>query len=86
MHSYISSHDDLLTKVLLWIEELGRRSFQPADLIDLSDDLELQTADVIEAKNMLYTMLCSFTTGPVKASVRRFRPQGCLRGVSKIAR
>ena len=61
LHAYLTAHDQLYVKVLLWVEELGRRPFKPSDLLDLSEDLDLDAADLIECTNSLYTMLTSYT-------------------------
>ena len=34
LHAYLNAHDTLLTKVLCFIDDFGRRSFQPEDLLD----------------------------------------------------
>ena len=43
------AHDPLFVKVLLWIEELGRRTFRPEDLLDMAADLQLDANDLVEA-------------------------------------
>ena len=65
-----------MTKVLLFIEELGRRSFMPEDLLDLADELDLDANDLIQCKTSLYTLLMSFTTGNAKKSARRGKAKG----------
>ena len=83
-HAYLSAHDPQFTKVLLWVEELGRRAFRSEDLLDLSADLDLSAEDLIECKTSLYTMLTTYTSGSVKASVRRFRPKGVLEAYREL--
>ena len=61
LHAYMSAHDPLYVQVMLWIEDLGRRPFRPGDLLDLAEDLELDAADLVEAKTSLYTMLNTYT-------------------------
>ena len=51
LHAYLNAHDSQYVKLLIWLEELGRRPFRPDDLLDLASDLDYDADDIIEAKN-----------------------------------
>ena len=78
LHAYLNSHDVAYTKLLLWIEDLGRRPFRGEDLLGLATEMRLDAEDNIEAKTTLYIMLCSCTTGSVERSIRRLKPKGIV--------
>ena len=53
LHAYLTAHDQSYVKVLLWVEDLGWRPFKPSDLLDLSDDLDFDAADMVECKEII---------------------------------
>ena len=84
LHAYLNAHDPLYVQLLLWLEELGRRAFRPDDLVDLVEDMQLKAEDAIEAKNSLFTFLCSYTSGTAKRTVRRQRAKGVFESYRKL--
>ena len=80
----MNSHDAKLTKILRWVEELGRHSFQPSDTLLLADEMDLDREDLIEAKTQLFTLLSTYTSGSVKASVRRFKVKNVFEAYRRI--
>ena len=83
-HAYLNSHDTLLTRVLIFVEEVGRRAFTAEDQVEMAIEFDLDAEDMIDCKTMLFTLLCSFTSGSVKASVRRFRVKNVFEAYRKM--
>ena len=50
----------------------------------MATDLDLDAAEFVEAKNTLYTLLSSYTTGSVKASIRRMKVKGIFEAYRKL--
>ena len=52
-HAYLGSHDINYLHILLWLEDLGRRTMKPEDLEHLARDLKLNVDDIVDAKTAL---------------------------------
>ena len=84
LHAYTNAHDVTLTRLLMWVEDLGRMSFKPEDLLDLAEDMELDASDLIEAKTALHTLLMNYTTGKARNSVRKFKTKGVFEAYRRL--
>ena len=84
LHAYLGAHDVNYLHILLWLEDLGRWIMKSEDLEHLSEDLQLDAEDIVEAKTVLYTLLAKYTSGPIKRNIRLAKAKGIFEQYRKL--